>query len=112
MDIAPETDVKSVAADLKIEERQRQSSDVASSCNVSPAIGLIAGSHQHIHRRFTPDAGGAPEAYGLDAGFAPTSGLHHGALRGNYAGANADASLGLGAGARVLVGGPHRTISL
>lgn len=44
--------------------------------------------------------------------FAPTSGLHRGALRGSYVGASADASLGLGAGAKVLVGGSHRTISL
>jgi hypothetical protein len=100
------------------------------SCNMSPTIGLIVGSHQRIHCRFTPDAGGAPETYsgsitriGLDVGFraggtmawavfAPTSGIHHGALRGNYVGANADASLGLGAGAKILVGGSHRTISL
>lgn len=100
------------------------------SCNMSPTIGLIVGSHQRIHCRFTPDAGGAAEGYsgsitriGLDVGFraggrmawavfAPTSGLHHGALRGNYVGASADASLGLGAGAKVLVGGSHRTISL
>ena len=100
------------------------------SCNMSPTVGLIIGSHQHIHCRFTPDGGGAPEAYsgsitriGLDVGFraggtmawavfAPTAGFHHGALRGNYVGASADASLGLGAGAKVLVGGSHRTISL
>ena len=44
--------------------------------------------------------------------FAPTSGLHHGALRGNYVGASGDASFGLGAGAKLLVGGSHRTISL
>jgi hypothetical protein len=100
------------------------------SCNMSPTIGLIVGSHQRIHCRFTPDAGGAPENYsgsitriGLDVGFraggtmawavfAPTSGLHHGALRGNYVGASGDASFGVGAGAKVLVGGSHRTISL
>jgi Protein of unknown function (DUF992) len=43
---------------------------------------------------------------------APTNGLHRGALAGTYVGINADASLGLGAGAKVLVGGSHRTISL
>lgn len=99
-------------------------------CNMSPTIGLIVGSHQRIHCRFTPDARGTPEAYtgsitriGLDVGFraggtmawavfAPTSRLHHRALRGNYVGASGDASLGLGAGAKLLVGGSHRTISL
>jgi hypothetical protein len=100
------------------------------SCKMSPSIGLIVGSHQHIQCRFTPDAGGAPEVYsgsitriGLDVGFraggamgwavfAPTSGLPHGALRGNYVGASGDASLGLGAGGKLLIGGSHKTISL
>ena len=100
------------------------------SCNMSPTIGLIVGSHQHIRCSFTPDAGGAPEFYsgsitriGLDVGFraggvmgwavfAPTSGLHHGALRGHYVGASGDASFGLGAGGKLLIGGSHRTISL
>jgi hypothetical protein len=100
------------------------------SCNMSPTIGLIVGSHQHIRCSFTPDAGGAPEFYsgsitriGLDVGFraggvmgwavfAPTSGLHHGALRGHYVGASGDASLGLGVGGKLLIGGSHRTISL
>jgi hypothetical protein len=44
--------------------------------------------------------------------FAPTSALPHGALRGNYAGASGDVSLGLGAGGKLLVGGSHKTISL
>jgi hypothetical protein len=99
-------------------------------CNMGPTIGLIIGSHQRISCRFTPDAGGPSEHYsgsitriGLDVGFraggamawavfAPTSGLHHGALRGHYVGASGDASLGLGAGGKLLVGGSHRTISL
>jgi hypothetical protein len=100
------------------------------SCNMSPSVGLIIGSRQHLHCRFTPDQGGAPEFYsgtitrvGLDIGFraggvmswgvfAPTSGLRHGALRGHYVGASGDVSLGLGVGGKVLVGGSHRTISL
>ena len=44
--------------------------------------------------------------------FAPTLGLPHGALRGHYVGASGDASLGLGAGGKLLVGGSHKTISL
>lgn len=100
------------------------------SCNMGPTIGMIVGSHQHIHCRFTPDAGGPSEPYsgsitriGLDVGFraggamawavfAPTLGLPHGALRGHYVGASGDASLGLGAGGKLLVGGSHKTISL
>jgi hypothetical protein len=75
------------------------------SCNMGPTIGMIVGSHQHLHCRFTPDAGGPSELYsgsitriGLDVGFraggamawavfAPTLGLRHGALRGHYVGA-------------------------
>ena len=100
------------------------------SCKMGPSVGLIVGSRQHMHCRFAPDAGGAPEFYsgtitrvGLDVGFraggvmgwavfAPTSALPHGALRGNYAGASGDVSLGLGAGGKLLVGGSHKTISL
>jgi Protein of unknown function (DUF992) len=100
------------------------------SCRMGPSIGLIVGSHQRLQCRFTPDVSGDPEVYsgsitrvGLDVGFraggtmgwavfAPTSALPHGALRGHYVGASGDASLGVGAGGKLLVGGSHRTISL
>ena len=99
-------------------------------CKASASLGLIVGSRQSVRCSFSPDSGGKPENYvghigrlGLDLGVrgggvmvwtvvAPTNGYHHGALAGHYVGANADASLGLGAGAKVLVGGSHRTISL
>jgi len=97
-------------------------------CRTSASLGLIIGSHQSVRCSFSPD-GGPPENYvghigrlGLDLGVrgggvmvwtvvAPINGLHHGALAGNYVGVNADASLGLGAGAKVL-GGSHRSIAL
>jgi hypothetical protein len=44
--------------------------------------------------------------------FAPTSVVSRHALRGNYAGARADAAVLVGLGANVLVGGSDRTISL
>jgi Protein of unknown function (DUF992) len=99
-------------------------------CKTSASLGLIVGSHQKIRCNFAPDAGGPPENYsgaitrlGLDLGVraggvmvwavvAPTSGMPHGALSGNYGGAAADASLGLGAGAKVLIGGSHRSVTL
>jgi hypothetical protein len=99
-------------------------------CQTSASLGLIIGSRQSISCSFAPDGGGPPERYaghinrlGLDLGVraggvlvwgvvAPTNGYHRGALAGNYAGVSADASLGLGAGAKVLVGGSHRSISL
>jgi hypothetical protein len=43
---------------------------------------------------------------------APTSDLAPGALAGEFAGATASATVGVGAGANVLVGGSGRTISL
>jgi hypothetical protein len=98
-------------------------------CKTSASLGLIIGSHQGVRCSFSPD-GGPPENYvghigrlGLDLGVrgggvmvwtvvAATNGLHHGALAGTYVGANADASLGLGAGAKVLIGGSHRSVAL
>ncbi|MEX0589905.1 MAG: DUF992 domain-containing protein [Xanthobacteraceae bacterium] len=44
--------------------------------------------------------------------YAPTSTVERHALRGNYAGAHADAAIIVGLGANVLVGGSDRTISL
>jgi hypothetical protein len=99
-------------------------------CKTSASLGLIVGSHQKLACRFTPDVGGPPERYfghinrlGLDLGVraggamvwavvAPTSGYHHGALAGKYVGASGSVSLGLGAGAHVLVGGSHRSFAL
>ena len=44
--------------------------------------------------------------------FAPTPGLHHGALAGTYVGGSGSASLGVGLGANALIGGSHRSIAL
>jgi Protein of unknown function (DUF992) len=100
------------------------------SCRTSASLGLIIGSHQKLRCSFAPDGGGPHEHYaghinrlGLDLGvraggvmvwgvIAPTNGLHHGALTGTYVGASGDASLGVGVGAKVLVGGSHRSIAL
>ena len=99
-------------------------------CRTSASLGLIVGSHQKLACRFTPDAGGPPEAYsghinrlGLDLGvraggamvwavLAPTTGMHHGALAGTYVGGSGSVSVGLGANANVLVGGSHRSVAL
>ena len=99
-------------------------------CNTSRSLGLGLGSRQGIRCSFSPDNGGRPESYvghigrlGLDLGkrgsgvmvwavFAPTNGYRRGALAGRFVGISADASLGLGVGAKVLVGGSRRSISL
>jgi uncharacterized protein DUF992 len=44
--------------------------------------------------------------------FAPTAGLHHGALAGTCVGGSGSASLGVGLGANALIGGSHRSIAL
>ena len=44
--------------------------------------------------------------------FAPTSDLRQGALQGDYAGASAQATVGLGVGANALIGGLDKSIAL
>src|ERR1700741_2577760 len=98
-------------------------------CQTGARVGLIVGSRQHMRCVFQSNAGqtyqytGTITRLGLDVGvsgggrlfwgvFAPTSHIGPGALRGNYVGASGNASLGVGLGGNVLVGGSHRTISL
>ena len=100
------------------------------SCNVASGWGFVFGSSRALHCTFSPGPGGHPEHYsgtiskfGVDIGytqggvlvwavFAPTANLAPGALAGNFAGATASATVGVGAGANVLIGGSNRTISL
>lgn len=43
---------------------------------------------------------------------APTNGVHHGALAGQYVGGSGSVSVGVGAYANALVGGSHRSVAL
>ncbi len=97
-------------------------------CLGAPKVGAIIGSIQQSRCVFT-SISGRRERYlgqfgriGADIGvtnaselvwdvYAPTA-LRHRALVGNYVGASADATLGIGGGANVLVGGNAATISL
>jgi hypothetical protein len=99
-------------------------------CDAAPRVGLVVGSRQSLRCVFRPNVAGREYGYkgtmsrlGLDVGvtgggrlfwgvFAPTSRIGYGVLRGTYVGASGNASLGLGLGANVLVGGSNRTISL
>ena len=98
-------------------------------CNVAGGWGFVFGSSKAIRCTFARAAGppeyytGSINKFGVDIGytqggvlvwgvFAPTANLAPGALSGNYGGATGSASIGVGAGANVLVGGSHRTISL
>ncbi|MHB8885385.1 MAG: DUF992 domain-containing protein [Methylovirgula sp.] len=98
-------------------------------CNVSPGVGYILTSSRALACRFTSRHGrldyyvGTINKLGFDVGvtgpgrlvwqvWAPSVGPNRIALAGHYAGATAEASLGAGVGANVLVGGSRRTISL
>lgn len=98
-------------------------------CDISAGIGMIIGSKKDVTCMFTPSQPGPREVYvgsiskfGLDIGataggemiwavYAPTN-WRHGALAGHYGGASAEATVGAGLGANVLVGGNNRTVSL
>lgn len=98
-------------------------------CDISAGIGVIIASKKNVTCLFTPTQPGAKEVYtgsitkfGLDLGatsggemiwavYAPSN-AKYGALAGHYAGASAEATVGAGLGANVLVGGSNSTISL
>lgn len=98
------------------------------SCDVSGGFGVIVASHKTMRCVFVPYAGrperyaGVINRYGLDVGgttgrrlvwsvYAP-SGSGRGALAGDYAGASGEATVGVGVGANVLVGGSNSTVAL
>jgi hypothetical protein len=99
-------------------------------CDVSAGIGLIIGSQRTVSCVFNSDQGAPPESYvgtmrkfGLDIGvtaagvmvwavFTSTTARGPGFLAGDYVGASAEASIAVGLGANVLVGGSNRTVAL
>ena len=99
-------------------------------CNTSPSVGFVVGGHQSLVCQFMPIGPYSPENYtgeittiGLDIGtnsggalmwavFMPTRGAQFGSLAGNYGGVTGDISVGVGAGANLLVGGSDRSITL
>jgi len=99
-------------------------------CNVASGWGFIFGSSKDLHCNYLPNRAPGGEHYectinkfGVDIGytsggviiwavFAPSSDLRHGALQGDYGGATASATAGVGIGANVLLGGLDRSIAL
>ena len=98
-------------------------------CDVSGGIGFVVGSQRQVNCLFTPSYPAPPEQYvgtitklGLDIGFTTGGQLvwsvlqsttrRRGVLAGSYAGAAAEATLGAGLGANVLVGGNDRSVAL
>jgi Protein of unknown function (DUF992) len=98
-------------------------------CNVSSGFGFIFGSSRSLNCTFS-GAGGHYERYvgtinrfGVDIGYvqggvlvwavlAPTTTPAPCSLAGNFGGATAQATVGIGVGANVLVGGSANSISL
>lgn len=98
-------------------------------CTVEGGIGLILGSSKEINCVFEKSGGpvgrytGTVRKFGVDIGvtsksfitwavFAPSEKTNYGALAGGYVGVSAEATVGAGLGANVLVGGLEKSIAL
>jgi len=100
-------------------------------CSVGGGVGYVLGSAKEADCVFTSTIGSEPldrysgviRKMGVDLGFttrsrliwavfAPTAGYHHGSLGGLYQGATAEATVGAGIGANILVGGTSGSIHL
>lgn len=98
-------------------------------CEVEGGVGWIIGSSKDVECTFDRSGPGGKENYvgsigklGLDVGvtgetviawavFAPGK-MKKGSLKGSYTGASAEATLGVGLGANVLIGGFKKSINL
>ncbi|MBP1849997.1 DUF992 domain-containing protein [Rhizobium halophytocola] len=88
-------------------------SSKSADCTFSSAIGSEPLDHYSgVVRKMGVDLGFTTQAKLVWAVFAPTAGYHHGSLGGLYQGATAEATVGLGVGANVLVGGTSGSIQL
>lgn len=100
-------------------------------CDIGNGGGYVLGSAKELdcvfHSSFRGDPpdryAGSVKKLGIDLGytaqgrlvwavFAPTAGYHRGSLGGVYYGASAEATLGAGVGANVLLGGTKGSIQL
>ena len=98
-------------------------------CNVASGWGFVFGSSKDLHCTYRGSNGhrehytGAISKFGVDVGyteggvlvwgvFAPSSDTREGALDGDYVGATAQATVGVGLGANALVGGFDKSFAL
>lgn len=98
-------------------------------CHVASGWGFVFGSSRDLHCNFSPNHRGGERytgsisKFGVDVGyteggeliwavFAPSSDVRPGALAGDYGGATANVTIGVGLGANVLVGGLDKSIAL
>ena len=98
-------------------------------CEGGPNVSYVVGSRTELHCTFRSE-GRRPEPYiatinrvGLDLGFtqqtglawavyAPTKRIGRGDLAGHFGGVGANATIGVGVGGNLLVGGSHNSFSL
>jgi hypothetical protein len=98
-------------------------------CHVNSGWGYVLGSSKDVHCNYHPNHGqddfydGSVSKFGVDIGYtgdgviiwdvvALTSDVRIGALAGDYAGATASATVAVGLGANVLLGGFDKSIAL
>lgn len=100
-------------------------------CDIGGGVGYVLGSAKEVDCVFQSTIGskrtdhytGALRKMGVDLGFttqgkmvwavfAPTAGYHRGSLSGLYQGATAEATVGVGVGTNILVGGTSGSIHL
>lgn len=98
-------------------------------CRTGASIGLIVGSTQRLACQFRANSGwtqnyvGRMNRIGLDVGITAggvmawavlgsSSAVRPGALTGRFVGASGDVSVGIGAGANILIGGTAQSVSL
>jgi hypothetical protein len=98
-------------------------------CDVGGGVGYVIGSAKSVDCVFKSTRGGQDvysgviRKMGVDLGFttqgrivwavfAPTAGYHEGSLSGLYQGATAEATVGIGVGTNILVGGTSGSIQL
>jgi hypothetical protein len=99
------------------------------SCHVAPGWGYLIASSRDLRCDFHPTDGpaehyrGTVSKFGLDLGYttggelvwdvvAPQTDLEPGALAGQYAGATASVTAGVGFGANALIGGIEHSVAL
>ena len=98
-------------------------------CDVAAGAGFVFGSTKDLRCTYEPTKAnvehysGTISKWGVDIGytgkgklvwavFAPTSDVRPGAIEGEYAGASAQATVGVGLGANALIGGLDKSIAL
>ena len=98
-------------------------------CDVAGGVGFVFGSTKDLTCSYEPSKArveryaGSISKWGVDIGytgkgklvwavFAPSSDVRPGAIEGEYAGATAQANVGIGVGANALIGGLDKSIAL